>query len=307
MTHATIEQPFTKAAFEPANRRNRARSRLSDVPGFERASLVEWHRRGGEQAQAVAAVMDGADWLQGVIDYHRADAVRILDFPHASHYVSAIGEAVRAAGFSLPKTWLEGVLHRLKQEGPERVLAHLARLCQRCGTPEVWKKWSYVLTRHNQMQYPQYQAAGWPIGSGIVESANKVVVEARLKGTGMRWERVNVNPLLILRNAVCNDQWKEYWLVARNQQQRRQQQRRQRKRQERRDRLATQVQVQLFQMLLLCSHHRPAPLEELPSQIASTSSPLKTSSKGRTQAQKNWGRRPFTPKGARLQAAFAKK
>jgi hypothetical protein len=36
------------------------------------------------------------------------------------------------------------------------------------------------------MQYPMYQEAGWPIGSGSVESANKVVVEARLKGAGMR-------------------------------------------------------------------------------------------------------------------------
>jgi hypothetical protein len=36
------------------------------------------------------------------------------------------------------------------------------------------------------MQYPTYQEAGWPIGSGSVESANKLVVEARLKGVGMR-------------------------------------------------------------------------------------------------------------------------
>ena len=36
------------------------------------------------------------------------------------------------------------------------------------------------------MQYPTYQADGWPSGSGSVESANKVVVEARLKGAGMR-------------------------------------------------------------------------------------------------------------------------
>ena len=36
------------------------------------------------------------------------------------------------------------------------------------------------------MQSPTYQAAGWPIGSGSVESANKLVVEARLKGAGMR-------------------------------------------------------------------------------------------------------------------------
>ncbi len=65
------------------------------------------------------------------------------------------------------------------------------------------------------MQYPAYQEAGWPIGSGSVESANKLVVEARLKGVGMRWARQNVNPVLVLRNAVCNREWKQTWQASR--------------------------------------------------------------------------------------------
>src|SRR5260370_16495104 len=67
------------------------------------------------------------------------------------------------------------------------------------------------------MQYPTYQAAGWPLGSGSVESANKLVVEARLKGAGMRWGRQNVNPMLVLRNAVCNRRWHQTWTTARTQ------------------------------------------------------------------------------------------
>ncbi len=48
----------------------------------------------------------------------------------------------------------------------------------------------------------------------MVESANKLVVEARLKGAGMHWERTNVNPMLTLRNGVCNERWQETWQVA---------------------------------------------------------------------------------------------
>jgi hypothetical protein len=51
-------------------------SRLAEAEHFAEAALVETHRRGLEQA---AAVQDGAQWLQGLVDYHRADAVRILD------------------------------------------------------------------------------------------------------------------------------------------------------------------------------------------------------------------------------------
>src|SRR2546421_407098 len=54
-------------------------SRLADAERFAEAALVETHRRGVERATEVCAVQDGAQWLQGLVDYHRADAVRILD------------------------------------------------------------------------------------------------------------------------------------------------------------------------------------------------------------------------------------
>jgi hypothetical protein len=161
-------------------------SRLAEAECFAEAALVETHRRGLERAAQVCAVQDGAEWLQGLVDYHRADAMRILDFAHAASAVSDIGEAVRAAGGRLPATWLEGVLHRLKHQGPQRVLTHLARVVARYPSEASQEKLSYLQKRETHMQYPTYQQAGWPIGSGSVESANKVVVEARLKGAGMR-------------------------------------------------------------------------------------------------------------------------
>lgn len=199
-------------------------SRLYEAERFTQASLVETHRRGLEQAAAVCAVQDGAEWLQGLVDYHRADAVRILDFAHAAEYINEIGQAVQSASGRLSATWLEGVLHRLKHQGPERVLKHLAWLAARYPSPRIQEKLTYLHKREAHMQYPTYQQAGWPIGSGSVESANKVVVEARLKGAGMRWERENVNPMLVLRNAVCNRRWDETWQAARRQRQQSRQQ-----------------------------------------------------------------------------------
>jgi hypothetical protein len=69
----------------------------------------------------------------------------------------------------------------------------------------------YLCKREALMHYPHYRQLGWPIGSGMVESANKVVVEARLKGAGMHWEASHVNPMLTLRNAVCNERWQACW------------------------------------------------------------------------------------------------
>ena len=154
-------------------------SRLADAERFTQASLVETHRRGLERAAAVCAVQDGAEWRPRLVDYQRADAVRILDFAHAAEYIHEIGQAVQAAGGRLPARWFEGVLHHFRHQGPERVLKHLAWLAARYPSPTIQEKLAYLHKREVHMHYPTYQAAGWPIGSGSVESANKVVVEAR--------------------------------------------------------------------------------------------------------------------------------
>jgi hypothetical protein len=141
-------------------------SRLAEAERFAEAALVETHRRGLERAAAVCAVQDGAEWLQGLVDYHRADAVRILDFAHAAEYLNEIGQAVQAAGGRLPALWLDGVLHRLKHQGPQRVLKHLGWLAARYPSPTIQENLAYLQKREAHMQYPSYQAAGWPIGGG---------------------------------------------------------------------------------------------------------------------------------------------
>src|SRR6266571_387616 len=131
-------------------------SRLADAERFSEASLVETQRRGLEQAAAVCAVQDGAEWLQKLIDYHRADAVRILDFAHAAEYLNEIGQTVQAAGGRLPARWLEGMLHRLKHQGPARVLRHLSWLAARYPSPLMQEKLTYLQKREAHMQYPTY-------------------------------------------------------------------------------------------------------------------------------------------------------
>jgi len=44
-------------------------SRMTDAETFGEVAEVEMQRRGVSQAKAVCAVTDGADWIQGVLDY----------------------------------------------------------------------------------------------------------------------------------------------------------------------------------------------------------------------------------------------
>jgi hypothetical protein len=183
-------------------------SRLMEAEPFGQAALGETHRRGVETAAQVVAITDGAVWEQGFIDYHREDAVRVLDFPHAAEYVSRMGSTVWGDETETTKEWLSKQLHMLKHEGPTDVLSELRTLVgDHPDLPELGESLAYLEKREAHMQYPMCLARGWPMGSGAVESGNKVVVEARLKGAGMHWARDNVNPMLALRNALCSNRW----------------------------------------------------------------------------------------------------
>jgi len=50
-----------------------------------------------------------------------------------------------------------------------------------------------------------------PIGSGIAESGNKVVMQRRMKQADMRWAQSSLNPMLALRNLLCNRRWTSSW------------------------------------------------------------------------------------------------
>ena len=110
--------------------------------------------------------------------------------------------------------------HGLKHGEPELVLRNLRGLCRKLdrdgageddGLKTVQGSLGYLEKRRGQIRYAEFRAQGYPIGSGAVESANKLAVEARLKGAGMHWSREHVNPMVALRTAVCSGRWEEVW------------------------------------------------------------------------------------------------
>jgi hypothetical protein len=191
-------------------------SHLATVDTFARLVTVETHRRGTETAGTVVAVTDGSQWCQSVIDLQRSDAVRILDFPHAVEHLSHVAQVWFGTGTGATSEWLGQQVHALRHGDEAQVIADLAALAtDREGSAEARdaarRCHGYLDARREQIRYQHVVEHGYPIGSGCVESANKLVVEARLKGSGMHWARANVNPMLALRTVWCNGRWEHTW------------------------------------------------------------------------------------------------
>ena len=192
-------------------------SRLADAATFARLATAEAHRRGVDRARVVVAPQDGAEWEQAFLGIHRPDAVRILDFPHAAEYLAAAAQAAWGAEAEAMRAWLAAQCHELKHGRAHAVLGALARLPvavapDRAAAAEARATALRYLTRRlDQIQYATFQRLGYPIGSGCIESANKLVVEQRLKGSGMHWARAHVDPLVALRTALGSDRWAEAW------------------------------------------------------------------------------------------------
>ncbi len=180
-------------------------ARVSDAETFGRQALGELQRRGLERARAVAAVQDGAVWLQGFMDFHRPGALRILDWPHAAQRLTAIAEPLFGVGTPRSRRAGARLRHWLWTEGPRRVLAVLAYWERH--QPAVGEDVAYLRERQVQLAYPAFRQQGWPVGSGPAESAHKTVMPARMKRAGMHWAREQVNALLALRLLDRNGRW----------------------------------------------------------------------------------------------------
>ncbi len=190
-------------------------SRSYRARDFEYYALAEVHRRGLEKAKLIVTTNDGAEWVQNFVDYHCPEAIRILDFSHAQGYIADAGKAVYGEETDEFRAWFRQRSHELKHKPPHKTLTKLEQLHPKTDQPPVLEvidtSLAYLRKREPMLNYVHFVAQGYPIGSGCVESGHKVVVQSRMKQAGMRWAENNVDPMLSLRNLICNDRWTEGW------------------------------------------------------------------------------------------------
>jgi len=159
-------------------------------------------------AKERAFVGDGALWVWDVAEAVCPDGWQIVDWFHAVQHLTDAALALYPLEKDLLNRtrWLTTYKTHLYMGRVHKVITALKRR----GRDDL----ALYFDRHQRrMQYLEFREAGWPIGSGTVESGVKQFKQ-RLTGTGMRWNEDNANRMLVIRAAVLGREFDLLWATA---------------------------------------------------------------------------------------------
>jgi hypothetical protein len=178
-----------------------------------------WERGLLRSCEELVVVADGSDHIDQVVDSElRLPGIhltRILDIAHAQQHLWGVRKAAFGEGSAAGAAWVQAPLAALERGQMEEVVHHLEALAtareeQMPEVAEVARKAvGYFRQRQAQVNYPQFVAAGYQIGSGLAESACKRFGTDRMKGAGMRWTVPGAQAVATLRVFLLSERWSE--------------------------------------------------------------------------------------------------
>jgi hypothetical protein len=196
---------------------------MADTQTFGKLVRLEAERRGLRQAQTVLVMGDAGNWIDPLNERERLGDERIVDYYHAAAHLHQAAQA--ASGGDRPEEvkFAERLKNHLWKGRREEVIGLLQEHAERLGPPReadgadpprriLAQTVGYFRSHGCHMDYPRYRAKGWPIGSGVTESAVKQF-NKRVKGTEQFWNVPQVESILSLRALWLSqdDRWRRYW------------------------------------------------------------------------------------------------
>jgi hypothetical protein len=176
---------------------------------------------GMDRADQWIGLSDGGHGLDVFFEVNFPRATLILDFYHAAGHLSDLAKAwsdETTTAASLLDAWR----HQMRTEGGAAVLRTLEALDPSGRSAEALEEYrlvtQYVRKNAYRMDYPRYQAKGWQIGSGSMESGCKTVICQRLCNGGRRWGVDGTDSVSHLRALFQSEpnQWEAFWSQSRN-------------------------------------------------------------------------------------------
>jgi hypothetical protein len=164
-------------------------------------------REGLLSARVIVCLGDGAPALWTLLTALAPQAVQVLDWYHVQEHLSQVATLLAEGA-----AWHHIQRLHLREGQCRLVLRELAALARHADSQAVQQAaracLGYLWRHRRRLNYALARARGYPIGSGRIESACKLVVQQRCKGPGMRWEHTQAEDVLHARCAWLNDDWR---------------------------------------------------------------------------------------------------
>ena len=161
----------------------------------------------------IHALGDGAEWIRlQTSEIFGTQGTFLCDYFHVSEY---LGQAAPSCRAKSPEQWRRTQQKRLKRGALDKVIDALAEHLEPADAPEevapVNNAHRYLTNRKDCLDYPRALRLGLPIGSGMIESGHRHVLQARLKKAGAAWLLPNADRLANLRVLRANGDWLRLW------------------------------------------------------------------------------------------------
>ena len=156
----------------------------------------------------VVFVSEGAVWIWHLVEKYFLQATQIVDWYHASQYLTPIAETAFGTDTQQAKQWLIQTRTDLWEGRIQEVI----QACRTClhrlpARPFAEKAITYYTNNEKHMDYARFRQQGYLIGSGTIESACKQIAASRLKCSGARWTLAGVIATAKARAAWLSKTW----------------------------------------------------------------------------------------------------
>lgn len=184
------------------------------VEPFKKMIYAAAIEKGYFKAKNVIFLSDGAAWLSKLKDQFFSKAVKILDWYHAVEHLWTTARALFGENDEAKcRLWvspLEDLLWEGKVDNVIQLIDKEIFNRKQKQKPLIELR-GYYYSNRDSMKYDKYRKNGWLIGSGPVESANKYIVNQRIKQSGMKWIRLHANAIIWARCKYHENEWDEFW------------------------------------------------------------------------------------------------
>jgi hypothetical protein len=158
-------------------------------------------------AQELVVLGDGAEWIWNLVAANFPKAVQIVDWFHACEYFAPVAKAA-FADKQLQEKWIAKTKTALWEGRLDEVIAACqTHVCPKRRDDPAQKAVTYFSNNRSRMDYPDYRANGYQIGSGTIESAAKQIGSLRMKVPGAIWNEDGARYVAKARAAYLSGQW----------------------------------------------------------------------------------------------------